>query len=176
MRWLLWVVGVLIVIPGVLALAGSLLPKGHRASRTATLRQPPGAVWEAITRFEEHPSWRTDIRRMERLPDQDGRPLWREVRRSGPLTYVVAESTPPSRLVTRIADPKLPFGGTWTYEITAAEAGCTITLTEDGEIHNPIFRLLARFVFGYHGTMETYLKALGKKFGEDVTPAPRGTS
>jgi hypothetical protein len=29
---------------------------------------------------------------------------------------------------------------------------------------------MARFVFGYHATMESYLKALGGKFGQEVAP------
>ena len=41
-----------------------------------------------------------------------------------------------------------------------------VTLTEAGEIYNPIFRFMARFVFGYSGTIEAYLKALHAKFGE----------
>ncbi len=43
-----------------------------------------------------------------------------------------------------------------------------VTITENGEIYNPFFRFMARFVFGYTVTMETYLKALGKKFSEDA--------
>lgn len=41
---------------------------------------------------------------------------------------------------------------------------------EEGEIYNPIFRCLARFVFGYTSSLESYLKSLGGKFGEEVTP------
>ncbi|PYP70520.1 MAG: hypothetical protein DMD41_14750, partial [Gemmatimonadetes bacterium] len=77
-------------------------------------------------------------------------------------------AVPPRRLVRRIADPKLPFGGTWTWEITAAPGGSTLTITEDGEIYNPIFRFVARFILGYTGTMESYLKALAARLGEQV--------
>ena len=63
----------------------------------------------------------------------------------------------------RIADPKLPFGGTWTYEIAPTAGGSTLTITENGEVYNPIFSFMARFVFGYDGTMKTYLANLEKK-------------
>ena len=38
-----------------------------------------------------------------------------------------------------------------------------------GEIHNPIFRVVARFFMGYHATMDAFHKALGAKFGEQVS-------
>ena len=82
----------------------------------------------------------------------------------------VLESDPPRKMVTRIADPNLPFGGTWTYQIEETSKGSRITITENGEIYNPIFRTVARFFMGYHATMDGYLKALGEKFGETVEP------
>jgi hypothetical protein len=76
------------------------------------------------------------------------------------------EITPPRKLVSRIADPKLPFGGTWTFEITPTAEGSTLRITENGFVTNPVFRFLSRFVFGHTGTIESYLKSLAKKFGE----------
>jgi hypothetical protein len=61
--------------------------------------------------------------------------------------------------VSRIADPNLPFGGTWTFEITPAPGGARLRITEDGEIYNPLFRFMARFIFGYEGTINGYLSA-----------------
>jgi hypothetical protein len=33
-----------------------------------------------------------------------------------------------------------------------------------------MFRFMSRFIFGHTKTMETYLRALGQKFGEEVAP------
>src|SRR5262249_20720597 len=76
------------------------------------------------------------------------------------------ESVPPRKLVTRIADPHQPFGGTWTFIITPASSGSTVTITEDGWVSNVIFRFVARFVIGHHRTMDTYLTNLAKRFNE----------
>jgi hypothetical protein len=54
-------------------------------------------------------------------------------------------------------------------EIVPAEGGCAVTITERGEIYNPVFRFVAHLILGYTGTMEGYLNALGRKFAEDVT-------
>jgi hypothetical protein len=61
------------------------------------------------------------------------------------------------------------LGGTWTYELHPEFAGCRLTITEHGEVYNPIFRFFARFVFGHYATLESFLGALGQRFGEDVT-------
>ena len=66
----------------------------------------------------------------------------------------------PSLLVARIADPKLPFGGTWTYRIAPAAGGSDLTITEDGEVYNVFFRFMSRFVFGHHATMDGFIKHL----------------
>jgi hypothetical protein len=85
---------------------------------------------------------------------------------SGTIPLETVISQPPAKLVVRIADPKLPFGGTWTYEITPIATGSSLRIREDGEVYNPLFRFLSRFVFGQSTTIETYLKSLAKKFGE----------
>ena len=84
------------------------------------------------------------------------------------MTYEVAEESAPSRLVTRIADKNLPFGGTWTYEIEPAEGGCVLRITERGEIYNIIFRFVARFFLGYASSMESYLRAVANQFHEQA--------
>jgi uncharacterized protein YndB with AHSA1/START domain len=142
---------------------GWALPVKHSASRHATFSAPPEVVWQTITDFEAFPGWRSDVKKVERLPDRDGRLVWVEEGRNGRLTLAVESSEPPRRLVLRIADPTLPFGGTWTYAIAPASSGTTLTITEDGEIYNPVFRVMARFVFGYESTLAAYLASLGKK-------------
>ena len=84
----------------------------------------------------------------------------------------VIEFQPTHRFTVRIADAKLPFGGAWTYEIAAAPGGTAVTITENGDIRNPVMRFLSRFVFGQTSTMDGVLRALGKRHGETVTPGP----
>jgi len=166
MKWVLWIFLVLAGILVIITVIGWLLPKAHTVTRAARFRQPPETIWKAITDIDAMLSWRQGLKSIKHLPNQNGLPAWVETSDSGTIPFETVISQPPLKLVVRIADPKLPFGGTWTYEITAVPEGSGLRIREDGEIYNPIFRFLSRFVFGYSGTMETYLKSLAKKFGE----------
>jgi|SRR5215467_700672 len=166
MKWILWIFIVLGAILILIALIGWLLPKAHTVTREARFQQPPDAIWKAITDIDAMPSWRQGLKSIKRLPDRNGMPAWIETSDSGTIPLETVTSQPPSKLVVRIADPKLPFGGTWTYEITPVTGGSSLRIREDGEVYNPVFRFLSRFVFGYSGSIDGYLKSLSKKFGE----------
>ena len=169
MKWVLIAIAVLAGVVALVALIGSQLPRSHAASRQGRFAVPREAVWAAITDIDAFPAWRGDVKKVQRLPDRDGRPVWIEESRSGKITLAVERAEPPRLLVVRIADPDLPFGGTWTYEVAPAPGGCTLTITENGEVYNPIFRFMARFVFGYEGTLVAYVTALEGKLGSGVT-------
>jgi len=157
---------------GAMACAGLTIPRRHIARRTARYARRPEEVYAAITAYEELPQWQPGVARVEILPPRAGKARYRTHGKFGAMTLVVEEAVPPRRVVGRIDEPELGFGGTWIYEIAPVDGGATLTITEDGFISNPIFRALARFVFGYHRTMEGYLRGLGRKFGEATEPRP----
>ena len=168
MKWILIVVGVIAGLIALIAIIGALLPKGHTAARTTVINKPPDVLWQAMTDCAAFPQWRTDVKSVEVLPDRNGHKVWREDGKNGKLTLETIEASPPSRLVLLIADPDLPFGGKWTYELQPSPGGSRVTITEDGEVYNPIFRFMSHVFFSQSASIETYLKALGKKYGEDV--------
>lgn len=167
MKYFLVAIAILVGIILLVVVIGALLPEKHTATAEASFRQSPSAVWQAITDYTKFPEWRGTVSRVQPLAPVNGNPSWIEFdSHNSAIPYEIIESTPPQRLVTRIADPKLPFGGTWTFEITPIGAGSTLRITENGQVHNVIFRFMSRFVFGHRSTIDTYLRALGKKFGE----------
>ena len=164
MKWLFIAVAVLVAFAVLIAIVGWSLPVKHVATRQRTLAASPDVVWRTITDIDAFPSWRPDVKSVERVGNT-GPVTWIEHGSSGRITFSIDGSDPPRRLVARIADPALPFGGTWTYDLAPAGSGTVLTITENGEIYNPVFRAVARFVFGYDATMASYLDALGKKVG-----------
>jgi len=163
MKWVPWIGLLLVTVVAAVAVIGWLLPVGHTASRHAVLAAPPSEVYAAISDVERYPAWWSEISRVEMLPSETGRIRFREHIGTGPVVMEVQDAQAPSRFVTRIADPDQPFGGTWTFDITPEGSGARLTITERGEVYNPIFRFMARFVFGYTGTMESCLAALAAK-------------
>ena len=170
MSWY-WIV--LLVIAGLVALIlviGAAVPKTHSASRSAVLPRPPAEIWQALTDWQQVPSWRSEVKSVRAL---DGREGWVETSKFGDMPLAIDSADEPRRLVLRIADDELPFGGTWTYVLEPLDGDRTrLTITEDGVIKTPMFRFMARFVFGYHKTLEGYLQSLGRKFGVSVRPEP----
>jgi uncharacterized protein YndB with AHSA1/START domain len=148
----------------VVALIGAALPKGHRASKTTSFAATSEEVFAVISDVARYAEWRPDVKRVELLPDENGRRMFKEHGGNGAVTYRIEQSQPPSRLLIRIADPSLPFGGTWTHELKATSAGGTeLTTIEDGEVYNPIFRFMSRFFFSPTKTIETFHSNLSKK-------------
>lgn len=164
MRFVIWTVVVVVAIVGIVMVVGWLLPVKHEASRTAQFKQPPEKVYGAVSDVAGYANWLDGVSRIELLDAANGRIRFREHTNTGPIVMEVAEASPPGRFVTAIADPDQPFGGTWTFEIAPEEGGSRVTITERGEIYNPIFRFMAKFVFGYTSTMESYLRSLDRKF------------
>jgi len=163
MRWILWIVAGLAVLALVVAVVGAMLPKAHVASRTARVAMPPDALYALLADVDHYQAWRPDVKSLQRLPDRDGKPAWIEDvgGMKIPLHFELLER--PSRLVSRIDGPDLPFGGAWVYEIAPAPGGSNLTITEQGEVSNVIFRFMSRFVFGHHATMDGFIKNLQAK-------------
>ena len=142
MKRVIWSVVAVIAMAGVVAIIGYFLPVAHEASRSAEFNRPPEAVYALVSDLKNYSAW------------------WPE----NELNVEVVEAVPPSKFVTRIVGESA-FGGTWTMEIVPAPGGARLTITERGEIYNPVFRALARFVFGYTSSMESCLEAAAKRLG-----------
>ena len=142
MKWILRIAIALAAVIGIVALVGYLLPVGHVASRSAEFAKPPGVVFALVSDLKGYASW---------WPEND-------------VNVVIIENVPPVRLATRIVGESA-FGGTWTMEIVPNGTGSRLTITERGEVYNPIFRALAKFVFGHTSTMDSFLAAAEKKLG-----------
>lgn len=165
MRIALIVPAVLVGLVLLVTLIGWTLPVKHRVTREAVLTVPAETLFALIATPLDFPKWRTGVKSVEILPSVGGLPSWVEHSSDGNITFAVTRSVPGVELVTTIADKRLPFGGSWTYELIPAGALTTLRITEDGEVYNPIFRFLSRFVFGHAATIERYLKDVQRRAG-----------
>jgi hypothetical protein len=167
MKWMLILLGLLVVPIVVVLITGMLLPKEHVASRSLQLHQTAATVYALIA---GPPMWRSSIRSYEPVGKIEGKTHWREVdQQNHAITYEEDEAMPPTRRVVRIADKNLPFGGTWTYEIQAAGSGSVLRITENGEVYNSLFRFVSRYIMGHTATIDQYLKDVAAHFNEPAS-------
>lgn len=145
---------------------GWALPQRHVATRSASYRAAPQKLFALIAGSQ---SWRPEVVRCETVPDSAGRNLQRETTRNGETTtYELLDATPPWSIKRRIVDKGLPYSGTWIFTLEAKNDMTTIRITEDGEVYNPVFRFVSRFIIGHTRSLDAYLFALGKATGQDV--------
>lgn len=172
MRWLLYVGIGLVALAVVVVLVGAMLPRAHTTARVVHIDRPPQEIWSVITDFKNNPSWRDDIKTVERVPDRNQREVWREVSMDGEaIPYETVAMEPPRRLVRRIADPNLPFGGSWTIVVSPRNGGSSVTITERGEVPNPIFRFVSSVFIGHSTYIDKYLTALARRFNQASEPS-----
>lgn len=171
MKFILLLIALCAGIVGIAAIVGSILPRNHVASMTVPVNASPIKVFTAITDVAGFPAWRPGLKSSELLSRS---PLqWKEVTSMGTMTLVADEFQPPARMVARITDSGGPFGGEWEYRVAADPANpekSQVTITERGWVSNVLFRFVSRFVMGHESNINTYLKALSRKFGPEATP------
>lgn len=171
-RYAAWIIGGLASGVVLVVAVGAALPVTHRAVGRAVLPAPPPEVYALISDVERLPSWRSDVTRVEIVASDQSRLMFREIGSDGAILYSVDEAVPHSRWVTRIADPELPFGGRWVFTLREAERGTELEIAEEGEVYNPVFRFVSRFVMGHTAGIERYLADLSRQLGAE-NPARR---
>jgi uncharacterized protein YndB with AHSA1/START domain len=160
LRILILILGVLVAVILLLIAIGYALPIGHVATRETRLGVPPERVFSVLRDVEKFPAWRSGVRSVEVLAATPAL-RWRE-RGDNDITFEMETVEPPRKIVTRIADKTLPFGGSWTYELSPQDGGTRLVITENGEVYNPLFRIMSRFVFGHTATIDRFLEDLGR--------------
>ena len=45
--------------------------------------------------------------------------------------------------------------------------GTQVKITEEGDVSNVLFRFMSRYVFGHTATIDSYLAAIARHFGEE---------
>jgi hypothetical protein len=159
-------VGAILLLVACVVAIGALLPKHHVVSRSATYRATAEKLYALIAGPQ---NWRPEVLREESVLDAGNRHLVRETTRNGKtVTYELLAASPPTSLQRRIASENLPYSGAWTFALQPQDGATIVRITEEGDVYNPVFRFVSRFVIGHTGGLDAYLRALGKTTGEDV--------
>jgi hypothetical protein len=167
MKMVLIIAGVLVLLVLCVVVTGALLPKRHVAARSAIFKAAPERLFALIAGNQD---WRPGVKSCVLLT-QDGKQFQRETsKHNETILYELQSSKPPFSIERRIATENLPYAGTWTFALTSENGGTRVRITEEGEVYNPFFRFVSKFILGQTATQDAYLKALGKGTGEEVRP------
>lgn len=169
MKWLSIIAGVFFIVILMMLIAGLLQPAKHSVTRSIHLNQKPEVVFSLLADSTNLPSWSSTVAAVEPMPAQNGRPVTRCTLKWGHMQMIMTQSecAPPARLVITMTKPGGTFLGTWTYQIVPDTNGCRVALTEEGELKNPFFRVMAR-MRGLDANITQTLRDLAKKFGENA--------
>lgn len=164
MKYVLIIIGIVVAIPTLIYIVGSLLPQSHSATMSNYFDVSNERMLDTITDIKSYPEWRSNLEKVELLSDSTESLRWREYySNNDPLTFKVITHDS-SKFVAKIDNNDLPFSGTWTYQLNETRNGTQLTITEDGEVYNPFYRFVSKFIMGHDTTIKQYLSDLKKNF------------
>ncbi|HZY82320.1 MAG TPA: SRPBCC family protein [Cyclobacteriaceae bacterium] len=156
MKVFLTIVFVVVIVVIVAVFVGRSLPVKHTASISASFTSSPEEVWKVVVNVSELKSWRKDVKDVTIT----GLDTFKETGSNGEIEYRVSNSVKGVSHVATIITKDIPFGGEWTYAFAKEGSGCKLTITENGEVYNPLFRFMSKYIFGHDGTLKAYMKDL----------------
>ncbi|HYG16236.1 MAG TPA: SRPBCC family protein [Bacteroidia bacterium] len=156
------VVAILVFIL-VMYLMGKRMPVSHTSTLSHKFFAPVDKVWKMITDLPTYSNWR-GIK-----VEQMGPKKWKETVQGKPVIMEETERVENSRYVTRISNENrhLQYGGQWVFEFVPEKDGSTVvTITENGEVYQPIMRFISKYFYGHNTTKRIYLVKLEKALQE----------
>jgi hypothetical protein len=161
MKWLLIFAGILVCVILIVLLIGYFLPVKHTVSVAVTVNGRAEQVWQRLIGFKAYPDWRKDVKAVEVISDTQ----WVETdQRDHRLPFSMSVNDRMRTLVTRIDAKDLPFGGSWVYGLEDRGNETAVTITENGEVYNPLFRFVSKFIMGHSATLKKYSTYLEQSF------------
>jgi hypothetical protein len=152
-RILLGLVTLIIIVFAIAYLDGLTLPLNHTTTVTGTVAAPPEKVFALITNISAAPTWRHAVKSVTVLPPDNGRDHYQD------MTFLAIRTESPTRrdVLLDLATPS--YGGTWTYLLVPGPSPntTTLTITETGFIHPPLYRFMMQHVLGMTYNLNQYL-------------------
>lgn len=161
MIYVYYVLGVLALLIGIVVGLGALEPVKHVAKRVVDLNSPKDKVWALITNYADMPTWRRELRKIEMVTGANGQEIWQEFENaSESLDFETIEQIEGQKLVRKIVGNRTDFGGTWTFELEENGDQTTLTITENGEVYNIVFRFVSKYIMGHYASIDKFIRQL----------------
>lgn len=164
------VVALLVVLLLVLAIYGRTIPVARTTAVEVDLRKSPQEVYALISDVAGFVRWAPDVRSIKQEPSHDGKPAYTMRIDRQNMFFSVTAAEPPKTFALTIRGNKI-CSSSWCWDITPTPAGCTVRLTECGEVYISIIRAMLRVCNMEAKHLTSNLAAMAKHLGED--PAVR---
>ncbi len=162
MKWILIVLGTLIVVVILVYVIGMLMEVTHKATAQRKFKVSANQIWLILTDFKDYKSWRSGIKELR----VDGDRQWTETNSYGDnVSYALEIIAENQSMKTQILNKDLPYGGYWEFTLSSDPGGCVLSITENGEVYNPFFRFMSKYIFGHDTSLKTYMKDLEARAG-----------
>jgi hypothetical protein len=166
MYWILFIMAAIAAVVVAVVVGGLATPKAHIASRSILIRAPQQTVWTNVRDVAQYAEWRLELESVELVDPELPGVRWREISTNGSVTFGSTEDIAPTRFTAVVLDDDLPWTGSWSWDLNAEGDATRVTVTERGEVANPIFRFIGTHFIGFTKTMDRYLKALAVRCGD----------
>lgn len=161
MKTLLLIIGIIACLVLIIVIIGYTLPVKHQATVRVLVRATPEKVWQRLINIRDYPKWRTDLQQVVVVNDLE----WTEIKsKHDQLPFKMVLDQPLQQLTMHINATNLPYGGYWVYTLTPQGDQTEVTITEHGEVYNPVFRFVSRFIMGHDATLKKYAHNLEQSF------------
>ena len=169
MSYFLYAIAAIIGLISIILVIGAMLPVKHVASKSTNLKASNAQVWGLMTDYKNAANWRTDlVKATAETNDENIEIIYEYENEKSFMAFETLEEIGQQKLVRRIYGKNLPFGGTWTFELQKTDVGTRLTITENGEIHNILFRFVAKFIMGHDATILNYIKDIEQAVAKDL--------
>ncbi|MCG6169362.1 LIC10604 family protein [Leptospira sanjuanensis] len=151
---LMYAVGFLVLLVAGIYGIGASLPVEHTSYLERVFPAQPGTIYAMIRDFKRYPAWRPNIKNVEEISSNS----WKETdSHKEVMTFSFIQDQKDRLIESKIMDEDKPFGGSWTFELSEAEGGTKLKITENGKVFSPVFRFFSKFIFGHTATIDSYL-------------------
>jgi hypothetical protein len=158
MKWIFISLGILIVLIAIVYLIGLLMNVKHEATIQREFKKiGMDEILSVIKDYKGYANWWSGIKELT----IDSVNHWTEKNSHGDkVSYRLEMGDEKGKLITRILNKDLAYGGFWEFTFTSIDDGCSIKIVENGEVYNPLFRFMAKYIFGHETTLKNYMNDL----------------
>lgn len=168
---LLWIGIAIVALIALVMVGGLFLPDKYYAHVVVKVGKPPEAVWAAVMDYQKHPISGAMRKTTQKLPDENGLPVWIEDSGDTKLRVQVVAATPPNHIKWIFGDAVVPIKASSEARIEPSDGGSIITTNSEttirpGTWHVPVFRVILWLTRAHEKGVRDYWASVAQTLGE----------